>query len=156
MTPGEKKAAIKLPGARILLVVAAYHSSIVEQLVKGAEAAIKEAGATVDRVDVPGAFELPAAIVYASHSHAYDGYVSLGCVVRGDTDHYDYICTETARGIMELTRDGFCVGFGVLTVHSLAQAEERADVARGDKGGEAAKACLTMISIKRRYKGALG
>lgn len=156
MTPNEKSKAAKLPGARILLVVGAYHSEIVEQLVKGAQAAIKAAGATVERLDAPGAFELPAAIVFASCSHAYDGYVALGCVVKGDTDHYDYICAETARGLMELSRDGFCVGFGVLTVHSLAQAEERADTARGDKGGEAARACLSMIAIKRKYKGALG
>jgi 6,7-dimethyl-8-ribityllumazine synthase len=156
MTPQNKSKEITLPGARLLLVVGAYHASVVDQLVKGAEAAILKAGAKVDRVDVPGAFELPAAIVYASCSHGYDGYVALGCVVKGETDHYDYICTETARGIMELSRDGFCVGFGVLTVHTLGQAEERADVARGDKGGEAARACLSMIAIKRKYKGALG
>ena len=113
MTPNEKSKAVKLPGARVLLVVGAYHTGVVEQLVKGAEAAIKAAGAKVDRVDVPGAFELPAAIVYASCSHAFDGYVALGCVVKGDTDHYDYICSEAARGLMELSRDGFCIGFGV-------------------------------------------
>ena len=151
-----KSKSVRLPGARLLLVVGSYHSSVSEQLVKGAEAAIKAAGATCDRVDVPGAFEMPAAVIYASCMHVFDGYVALGAVVKGETDHYDYICTECAHGLMELSRDGFCIGFGLLTVHTLAQAEERADPARGDKGGEAARACLSMIAIKRKYKGALG
>jgi len=153
VNPAQKKQ-IVLPGARVLLVVGAYHRNVVDQLVKGATAAIEAAQAKPDLLEVPGAFEIPAAITYASN--AYDGYVALGCVVKGDTDHYDYICTETSRGLMDLSQQGFCIGFGLLTVHTLAQAEERADTRRGDKGGEAATACLTMIELKRRFKGALG
>ena len=153
ITPVVKKQ-MSLPGARILLVVGAYHRAVLDQMVKGATAAIEAASAKADILEAPGAFEIPGAIMFASGAGAYDGYVALGCVVKGDTDHYDYICAETSRGLMDLSKNGFCIGFGLLTVHSLAQAEERADTRRGDKGGEAAQACLTMIEIKRRFTGA--
>ena len=143
-----------MPDARILLVVAPYYRGIADYLQRGAEAASQEAGATLDRIFVPGAFEIPAAIAHVSKASAYDGYVALGCVVRGETSHYDYVCGESARGLMNLsTFDGLAIGYGILTVETLAQAEERADPARGDKGGEATKACLAMIALKRRFAG---
>lgn len=156
--PEDKKSkGVQIPGARLLLVCGSYYPSVMKQMIAGAEAAGKAAGCKVHHVNVPGAFEIPAAIVYASCTHGYDGYVALGCVVKGETDHYDYICSESARGLMDLTiREGFVIGYGILTVHTLAQAEERADPARGDKGGEAARACVSMLALRRRFKGALG
>lgn len=149
---GEKQPVAKLPGARLLLVVAPYYRDIADHLQRGAEAVAAEAGATLDRVFVPGAFEIPAAIAYAARSSAYDGFVALGCVVRGETSHYDYVCGESARGLMELSvRDGLAIGYGILTVENMAQAEERAKTDRGDKGGEATRACLAMIALKRRF-----
>jgi 6,7-dimethyl-8-ribityllumazine synthase len=122
---------------------------------RGAEAVAEQAGATLDRIFVPGAFEIPAAIVHASKSGLYDGFVALGCVVRGETSHYDYVCGESARGLMNLsTSEGLAIGYGILTVENLEQAEARADPERGDKGGEATKAALAMMLIKRRFAGA--
>jgi 6,7-dimethyl-8-ribityllumazine synthase len=143
----------KLPGARILLVIAPYYRDIAEQLREGAESVAREAEATFDCVFVPGAFEIPGAIASAAAgAHRYDGYVALGCVVRGETSHYDYVCGETARALMDLTvMRELAVGYGILTVNTLAQAHERADPARGDKGGEAVRACLTMIALKRQF-----
>lgn len=153
MKQAEKSQVAKLPGARLLLVVGPYYSGVADQLQKGAEAVAREAGATLDRVFVPGAFEIPGAIALAAKSNAYDGFVALGCVVRGETSHYDYVCGESARGLMHLaTSAGLAIGYGILTVDTLAQAEERADPARGDKGGEAARACLAMIALKRRFE----
>jgi 6,7-dimethyl-8-ribityllumazine synthase len=148
----EKPPSVKLPGARLLMVVAPYYRSIAEQLQRGAETAAAEADATWDHVAVPGAFEIPAAIAFAARQGAYDGFIALGCVVRGETSHYDYVCGESARGLMDLSiREGLAIGYGILTVETAAQADERADPARGDKGGEAARAALAMIAIKRRF-----
>ncbi|GAM99473.1 6,7-dimethyl-8-ribityllumazine synthase [alpha proteobacterium U9-1i] len=152
MKDAEKSAVTKVPGARLLLVVAPYYRSVTDQMQRGAEAAATEAEATLDRVIVPGAFEIPAAIHHASKTGAYDGYIGLGCVVRGETSHYDYVCGESARGLMDLSiRDGLAIGYGILTVNTLAQAEERADTRRGDKGGEATRACLSVVALKRRF-----
>jgi 6,7-dimethyl-8-ribityllumazine synthase len=153
-TASDRSPTPKLPGARLLLVVSPYYRSVADMMQRGAEAAAEEAGATLDRIFVPGAFEIPAAIAHAAKSNAYDGYVALGCVVRGETSHYDYVCGESARGLMNLsTFDGLAIGYGILTVETLEQAEVRADPARGDKGGEATKAALAMIAIKRRFAG---
>ncbi|HRE44806.1 MAG TPA: 6,7-dimethyl-8-ribityllumazine synthase, partial [Terricaulis sp.] len=95
--------------------------------------------------------EIPGAIALACG--AYDGFVALGCVVRGETSHYDYVCGESARGLMQLSLEGVAIGYGILTVENLAQAEERADPARGDKGGEALKAAIAMIALQRRFGG---
>ena len=145
-------------GARLLFVIAPYYKEIAENLRLGAEAAANAAKAKViDYVYVPGAFEIPAAIMHASCNHDYDGYVALGCVIRGETSHYEHICTESARGLMDISmRESFCIGNGILTVENMAQAEERADPARLDKGGEAARACLAMLAIRRRFRGAMG
>ncbi len=102
---------------------------------------------------MPGAFEIPAAIQFAHLSRAgFDGYVALGCVIRGETSHYDLICAECARGLQDLAvRERLAIGFGVLTVENEAQAMARARIDRKNKGGEAARACLAMIDLKRRY-----
>jgi 6,7-dimethyl-8-ribityllumazine synthase len=154
MREGQKSPLIKLPGARLLAVVAPYYRGIADDLQRGASAAVAAAEATLDQIDVPGAFEIPAAILHAARSGAYDGFVALGCVVRGETSHYDYVCGESARGLMGLSlREGLAIGYGILTVETLAQAEVRADPARGDKGGEAVRAALAMIALKRRFAG---
>lgn len=148
----EKSPTPKLPGAKLLLVVSPYYRGVADMMERGAEAVAAEAGATLDRVFVPGAFEIPAAIAHAARAQAYDGYVALGCVVRGETSHYDYVCGESARALMDLSvREGVAIGYGILTVETLEQAEVRADPARGDKGGEAVRAALAMIAIKRRF-----
>ena len=134
------------------MVVAPYYREIADQLQRGAEAAAEAGEATLDRVFVPGAFEIPAAIANAARVTPYEGYVALGCVVRGETSHYDYVCGESARALMDLsTREGLALGYGILTVNTIDQAQVRADPKRGDKGGEATRAALTMIALKRRF-----
>ena len=114
-----------------------------------------EAGATCEVISVPGAFEIPAAIAVAAKAGApYDGYVALGCVIRGETTHYDHICAESARGMQELaSRDGLAVGFGILTCENEAQALVRASPEGRDQGGRAVRACLALVGIKRRFPG---
>jgi 6,7-dimethyl-8-ribityllumazine synthase len=141
----------KAPGARVLMVTSPYYRAVTDMMQQGVETAALEAGVKLDRVFVPGAFEIPAAIAHAGRLDIYDGFVALGCVVRGETSHYDYVCGESARGLMQLSiQEGYAIGYGILTVENIAQAEERADPARGDKGGEALKACVSMIALKRR------
>lgn len=137
---------------RVLLVYAPYYTHITQMLIDGATAALKEAGATVDQVEVPGAFELPAVIKHALNE--YHGFVALGCVIRGETSHYDYVCGECARGIQELALNhSAAIGFGVLTCENEEQALVRADPAKKNKGREAALACLRMIELRRRFSG---
>jgi 6,7-dimethyl-8-ribityllumazine synthase len=134
------------------MVISPYYKGVADMMQRGAEAAAEEAKATLDRVFVPGAFEIPAAIGQAAKTGLYDGYLALGSVVRGETSHYDYVCGESARGLMDLSvREGLAIGYGILTVNTLAQAETRADPKRGDKGGEATRACLSLIALKRRF-----
>lgn len=147
-----KTETVKALGARLLLVVAPYYRDIADQLQRGAEAAAEEGEATFDRLFVPGAFEIPAAIAHAARHSGYEGFVALGCVVRGETSHYDYVCGESARGLMDLSiNEGLAIGYGILTVNTIAQAHARADPKRGDKGGEATRAALAMIAMKRRF-----
>lgn len=154
MKDAEKSAIVRSPGVRLLLVIAPYYRDVANMLQRGAEAASAEAEATLDRVFVPGAFEIPGAIALATRKKAYDGFVALGCVVRGETSHYDYVCGESARGLMDLSiREGLAIGYGILTVENIAQAQERADPARGDKGGEAVRAALAMAVLRRRFTG---
>jgi 6,7-dimethyl-8-ribityllumazine synthase len=151
-TATERMAPVRAEGARILIVAARYYADVVDALIAGAERAIAAAGATSEVIDVPGAFETPAAIAMADLSGRYDGFVALGCVVRGETSHYDYVCGESARALMDLAvNDVLCIGYGILTVENLAQATERADPKGRDKGGEAARACLAMLALRRRY-----
>ncbi len=140
----------------IMIVEAQYYDDIAEELAKGAIIELEKAGATFERISVPGAFEVPAAIAMAVRSmefysgrRRFDGYVALGCVIRGETSHYDHICAETARGLQDLAcRYCLALGNGILTVENREQAQARADVGGLNKGGGAAYACLRMIGIK--------
>jgi 6,7-dimethyl-8-ribityllumazine synthase len=136
----------------ILLVEAPYYAHIADHLRRGAERALAAAGATHEIISVPGAFEIPAAIaMVARATKRYDGYVALGCVIRGETTHYDHICAESARGLQDLAvREGLTIGYGILTVENEAQAIARASAERRDKGGEAVRACLALVDLKRR------
>lgn len=135
----------------VLVIEARFYADIADAMAKGAIAALDAAGASHERAAVPGAFELPAALRMAVDSGRYHGYVALGCVIRGETSHYEHVCTEAAHGLSELaTREGIALGFGLLTCDNEAQAWERADPKRQDKGGDAARACLAMIALKRR------
>lgn len=138
---------------RILLVEARYYTHINDELLRGAMAELERAGVAFERVTVPGAFEIPAAIQFAHLSRqGFDGYVALGCVIRGETSHYDLICAECARGLQDLAlRERLAIGFGVLTVENEVQALARARIDKKNKGGEAVRACLAMVDLKRRY-----
>jgi 6,7-dimethyl-8-ribityllumazine synthase len=135
----------------ILIVLAPYYRHIADELLKGAAETLEAAHATHELIEVPGAFEVPAAIKLASH-RGYDGYVALGCVIRGETTHYDYVCEESARGLQDLALQGFAIGYGILTVDNEKQALVRASREKKNKGGEAARACLAMIALKRRFE----
>jgi 6,7-dimethyl-8-ribityllumazine synthase len=138
---------------RILIVEAPYYTHIAEELMKGAVQALEEVQASYDRVTVPGAFEIPAAIRFAALSKTpYDGYIALGCVIRGETTHYEHVCTESAHGLQSLALEqNLAIGFGILTVENEEQALARARVDKRNKGGEAARACLAMVELKRRF-----
>ena len=138
--------------ARLLILEARYYADLCDELVKGAVAAIEHAGATWDHVIVPGALELPGAIAIAETSKRYDGYVALGCVLRGETMHYEIVSNESARGLMDLALKGLCIGNGILTCENEAQAWARAKTSEGDKGGGASEAAIAMIHHKRAMK----
>jgi 6,7-dimethyl-8-ribityllumazine synthase len=136
----------------VLIVVAPYYQEITDQLIAGATTALRECGYSHEIVTVPGAFEIPAAIRFAQHSRRYAGYIALGCVVRGETSHYDYVCGESARGLQDLAlQHSLAIGYGILTVENMEQAEIRADIEEGNKGGEAALACVRMIELQLMY-----
>ena len=143
----------------ILIVDAPYYTHIVEDLVKGAAATLEAGGATWDRISVSGAFEVPIAIRYAVQSMEelatgprYDGYLALGCVIRGETTHYDHICEEANRALMQLCLDyNLAIGNGILTVENEAQALARAKADEKNKGGEAAKAALALYDLQGRF-----
>jgi len=137
--------------AKILIVEARFYDHLNDMLIGGARAAIKAAGHQAEVVTVPGALEIPAAISLADQSGEYDGYVAIGVVIRGETYHFEIVAGESARGIMALTMDGIAIGNGILTVENEAQALVRADAARKDKGGEAAKAALALLALKERF-----
>ena len=135
----------------ILIVTSRYYAAIAEELEAGVVDTLNEAGASHDIIEAPGAFELPSVIAMASEAAEYDGFVALGCVVRGETTHYDYVCGECARGIMNLTLAGVPVGFGVLTVENQDQAWARARRSEKNKGREAALACLNMVRLQQHF-----
>jgi 6,7-dimethyl-8-ribityllumazine synthase len=135
--------------ANVLIVEARYYDDLLDELSAGARQALDAAGATHETVAVPGALEVPGAIAIAVKTGRYDGYVALGCVIRGETSHYDIVAGESARALMDLTLDGLCVGNGILTVDTAAQAWTRARRSENDKGGGAARAALTMIALRR-------
>lgn len=137
----------------VLIVVSSFYEEVADELTRGAVAELEAAGASYERVNVPGTFEIPAAIRLAIDTGRYDGYVALGCVIRGETTHYDYICSESARGLAELAlQHGVALGYGILTTEDREQARRRAAVAEKNKGGDAARTCLAMIALKRRFQ----
>jgi 6,7-dimethyl-8-ribityllumazine synthase len=136
---------------RLLVAVAPFYRDIADALIAGALAAIAEAGAAQETVEVPGALELPAAIRLASRSGSFDGYVALGCVIRGETPHYETVCNDSSRGLMLLGLEGLAIGNGILTVETYAQAAVRADPAGQNKGGGAAEAAMHLIVLARRF-----
>ena len=135
---------------RVLIVEARFYSEISDALYAGAARALEAAGVASERVAVPGALEIPGAIKLAA-GH-YDGFVALGCVIRGETYHFEIVANESARGLMDLTtRDGLCIGNGILTVEDDEQALMRARPEDGDKGGDAARACLALMALQSRF-----
>lgn len=140
-----------LPGAKLLIVVAPYYKDIADDLIAGATAEIEAAGATVELVEVPGALEVPTAIGLAHRAGAYDGFVALGCVIRGETTHYETVCNDSSRALQLLGLEGACIGNGILTVENHGQAAVRAEPNGQNKGGGAAAAALHLIALKRRW-----
>ena len=139
---------------KALIVVAPYYKDIADDLVAGATAVLEKAGATWEIVEVPGALEIPTAISLAHRMSNFDAYVALGCVIRGETTHYDTVCNDSSRGLMLLGIErGLCVGNGILTCETMAQAEARANPAEMDKGGGAAAAAVHLIALARRFRG---
>jgi 6,7-dimethyl-8-ribityllumazine synthase len=139
----------------LLLVEGVFYDHLAADLRRGAERAAAEAGATCEVVTVPGAFEVPAAIALAARTvERFDGFVALGCVIRGETTHYDHICNEVSRSLQDLmVRDGLALGFGILTCENEAQALVRASPEGRDQGGRAVRACLSLVELRRRLQG---
>lgn len=137
---------------KVLIVVAPYYKDIADDLVTGARATCEAAGATVELIEVPGALEVPTAVSIAHKACASDGYVALGCVIRGETTHYDTVCNDSSRALQLLGLDGAAVGNGILTVETYEQAAVRADPADQNKGGGAAAAALHLIALQRRFQ----
>ena len=136
----------------ILIAEARFYDDIADELVQGARAIFVAGAATTETIAVPGAYELPAAVRMAMESGRFDGYIALGCVIRGETSHYDYVCGESARGLMALcTEHGIALGYGILTTENRDQAWARASRADKDKGAVAARACLEMIALRRAF-----
>ena len=141
---------------KVLIVVSPYYKDIADNLVSGAKAEIEAAGGAWELVEVPGALEIPTAIGIASRMKDFDGYVALGCVVRGETTHYDTVCNDSSRALTLLGLQGHCIGNGILTVENYAQAEVRADHTGQNKGGGAAAAALHLIALGRKWGSSAG
>ena len=136
---------------KVLIVVAPYYQSIAENLLKGAKTEILASNGTFDIVEVPGALEIAAAIGIAERLENFDAYVALGCVIRGETTHYETVCNDSSRGLTLLGLQGLCIGNGILTVESFEQAEARADPGNQNKGGGAAAAALHLLSLSHKW-----
>ena len=136
---------------KILVVVAPYYRQIADWLIAGATAEIEAAGATWELVEVPGALEVPTAIGIAGRMAEFDGYVALGCVIRGETTHYETVCNDSSRALSLLGLQGLCIGNGILTVENIGQAEVRADPGQQNKGAGAAAAALHLIALSRKW-----
>jgi 6,7-dimethyl-8-ribityllumazine synthase len=141
--------------ARYAIAAGRFYEELADALVEGARAELEAGGASeVDVLDVPGAFELPLAAKYAAESGRYAGVVCLGAVIRGETDHYDYVCAEAARGIAQVQLDtGVPCGFGLLTVDTMEQALARAGGGKRHQGRDAAQAVLMMAALRERVGG---
>lgn len=138
---------------KLLIVVAPYYKDIADNLIAGAKAEIEAAGGSWDIAEVPGALEVPTAIAMADRYSNFDGYVALGCVIRGETTHYDTVCNDSSRAIQLMGLQGLCIGNGILTVETRPQAEVRADPEDQNKGGGAAAAALHLIALSRKWGG---
>ena len=136
---------------KLLLAVAPYYRDITNDLIAGATGAIAQVGGIWELVELPGALELPTAIGIAGRLEKFDGYVALGCVIRGETSHYETVCNDSSRGLTLLGLQGMCIGNGILTVETRMQAELRADPKGQNKGAGAANAALHLISLSRRW-----
>ncbi len=136
---------------KLLIVVAPYYKDIADNLVAGARAEIEAAGGSWELVEVPGALEVPTAIGISDRGSNFDGYVALGCVIRGETTHYETVCNDSSRAIQLLGLQGLCIGNGILTVENRKQAEARADPEGQNKGGGAAAAALHLIALTRKW-----
>ena len=136
---------------KLLIVVSPYYKAIADNMVAGAKAEIEAAGATWELVEMPGALEIPTAIGISERMSNFDGYVALGCVIRGETTHYETVCNDSSRAIQLLGLQGLCIGNGILTVENVEQAEVRADPAGQNKGGGAAAAALHLIALSRKW-----
>lgn len=138
--------------SKVLIVEARFYEDMADALAEGAAAVLDEAGIAYERIAVPGVLEVPVAIKYAAASGLYDGYVALGVVIRGETTHYDIVCNESARGLMELgIKDGLAIGNGVQTVENADQAWARCKKSDKDKGGGAAKAAIALMGLRQRW-----
>ncbi len=139
---------------RVLVAISRYYKHISDELEAGAMEVLEAAGVKVTVMEVPGAFEIPGVIAMSADSGRFDGALALGCVIRGETSHYDYVCGESARGLMDLiVQRRQAIGYGILTVENEAQALARADRKRKNKGAEAARACLAMIKFRKELIG---
>lgn len=138
---------------KLLIIEARFYHAIADELARGAIAVLDAEGAKYDRVAVPGVLETPAALALAVEAGGYDGYVMLGCVIRGETSHYDIVAVQSARAIVDLAvQHRLAVGNGILTVDNRDQAWARAGTGKGDKGGVAAQAALAMIDVKAKLE----
>lgn len=154
MAESDAHTALDLPvfetfAPRLLIVCAPYYRAIADHQITGAERVVARAGATSETVFVPGALEIPTAIHLAAG--AFDGFVALGCVIRGETTHYDTVCNDSSRALSLLGLRGVCIGNGILTCETLEQAEVRANPDDMDKGGGAAAAALHLVSLAHRF-----
>ncbi|MEO9337236.1 6,7-dimethyl-8-ribityllumazine synthase [Mesorhizobium sp. SB112] len=138
---------------KLLIIEARFYDDLADALLDGAKAALDAAGATYDVITVPGALEIPAVISFAlTGGEEYDGFVALGCVIRGETYHFDIVANESCRALMDLAvQESLAIGNGILTVENDEQAWVRAKRSEGDKGGFAARAALTMINIQKSF-----
>ncbi len=132
----------------VLIVQSPYYKHITSQLLEGAKARLEAAGCEIEVTSVPGALEIPGTVSIAYEFGDYDGFVALGCVIRGETTHYEIVSSESARGLMDLAIDGACIGNGILTVENEGQAMTRANVSEMNKGAGAAEACLAMMQFR--------
>ncbi|MDP2118108.1 MAG: 6,7-dimethyl-8-ribityllumazine synthase [Brevundimonas sp.] len=143
---------------RVLIVEARFYDGLADALLEGAKDALRTYGAAFDLVSVPGALEIPTAIALAEEAGRfptaprYDGYVALGCVIRGETYHFEIVAEQSAAGLMQLGLKGLAIGNGILTTEDEDQAWARARISEGDKGGGAARACLDLIALRKRLR----
>jgi 6,7-dimethyl-8-ribityllumazine synthase len=151
-SPERERARLDGPPARVLVIQAPYYEDVVGGMLAGAKQVLADIGALVDVADVAGAYELPAAFRMALRAGRWDGFLLLGCVVRGETDHYSFICDAVCHGVMDISAEtGAPLGFGLLTVDQLDQAIARSRDDRMNKGAEAAHALVGQIALARRW-----